>query len=195
MELEDPRDYMQTMFYDGGAHQKEKFGLLGCREPYPLLCDRLDVLVFETDLLQKDVEITGGIQVFIWVSSSAIDTDFTAKLIDVYPSSDDYKDGYHLNLSDSIIRCRYRNGFNKADMMNLGDLYKIRISLPPISNLFKANHRIRIDISSSNFPRFDVNPNTGEDMGKHTYMAKATNPVYIGKNHLSHVVLPVISKI
>ena len=148
--------------------------------------------MFETDLLQKDVEITGGIQVIVWISSSAIDTDFTAKLIDVYPSSDDYKEGYHLNLSDSIIRCRYRNSFNKAEMMKPGDLYKIRILLPPISNLFKANHRIRLDISSSNFPRFDVNPNTGEDMGKHTYMAKATNSVYIGKDNLSHVVLPVI---
>jgi len=192
LETEDPRDYMQAMFYDGGAHQKEKNGLLGSNEPYPLLCDRSDVLMFETPPLVKDVEITGDIQVMIWISSSAIDTDFTAKLIDVYPKSEDYKDGYHLNLTDSIIRCRYRNGFNRAQMMKPDKLYEINIPLPPISNVFKVNHRIRIDISSSNFPRFDVNPNTGEDVGKHTYMVKATNTVYFGKEHLSYVLLPVI---
>jgi len=192
LELEDPREYMQSMFYDGGAHQKEKFGLFGSSDPYPLLSDRTDVLVFETSPLRKDVEITGNIQVVIWISSSAADTDFTAKLIDAYPSSEDYKDGYHLNLSDSIIRCRYRNGFNKAEMMEPGKLYKIHIPLPPISNIFKSNHRIRLDIASSNFPRFDVNPNTGEEIGKQTHMIKATNTVYMGKRYLSHVVLPVI---
>ena len=77
-------------------------------------------------------------------------------------------------------------------MMNPGKLYEINIPLPPISNVFKVNHRIRIDISSSNFPRFDVNPNTGEDVGKHTYVVNATNTVYVGKDHLSHVLLPVI---
>ena len=148
--------------------------------------------MFETSPLLKDVEITGDIQVMIWISTSVKDTDFTAKLIDVYPKSEDYKDGYHLNLTDSIIRCRYRNGFGSAEMMKPGKLYKINIPLSPISNVFKVNHRIRIDISSSNFPRFDVNPNTGEDLGKHTCMVKATNNVYFGKEHLSHVLLPVI---
>ena len=107
----DPRDYVGTIFPDGGAHQEETPGLVGAGPPYPLLADRADVLVFQTEPLAADVELTGAIEVNLWVSSSAVDTDFTAKLLDVYPQSNDYPDGYHLNLVDSIIRARCRNGF------------------------------------------------------------------------------------
>ena len=120
------------------------------------------MLVFQTRPLEEDVEVTGSIEVVLWVSSSAVDTDFTAKLLDVYPPSEDYPDGYHLNLVDSILRARYRNGFERAELMQPGEVYRVRIPLPPISNLFKTGHRIRLDIASSNFPKFDVNPNTGE---------------------------------
>ena len=188
----DPRDYMRPIFTDGGMHQKEAPGLFGARPPYPLLADRPDVLVFQTRPLAVDVEVTGPIEVNLWVSSSAVDTDFTAKLLDVYPSSEDYPDGYHLNLGDSIIRARYRNGFERAEMMEPGTVYTVRVSLQPISNLFKAGHRIRLDISSSNFPRFDVNPNTGEPMGRHTHTTKAQNSVYLDLNRPSHAVLPVV---
>lgn len=136
--------------------------------------------------------IEWAIDVSLRVSSSAVDTDFTAKLLDVYPSSEDYPDGYHLNLADSIIRARYRNGFDSADMMEPGEAYTVRIALPPISNLFKAGHVIRLDVSSSNFPRFDVNPNTGEPMGRHTRMVETHNTVYLDRARLSHVVLPVV---
>ena len=138
------------------------------------------------------MEVTGGIEVVLWVSSSAVDTDFTAKLLDVYPPSEDYPDGYHLNLADSIIRARYRNGFERAEMMEPGKEYRVRIPLPPISNLFRAGHRIRLDIASSNFPKFDVNPNTGEPMGRHTRTVEARNTVYMDSDRPSHVVLSII---
>ena len=191
-ETGDPRDYMRPIFTDGGMHQKEAPGLVGAKPPYPLLADRSDVLVFQTGPIPADVELTGPIEVNLWVSSSAVDTDFTAKLLDVYPPSEDYPDGYHLNLGDSIIRARYRNGFESAEMMEPGVVYRVRVSLQPISNLFKAGHRIRLDIASSNFPRFDVNPNTGEPTGKHTRTAKALNSVYLDRDHPSHAALPAL---
>jgi putative CocE/NonD family hydrolase len=102
-----PRRRMQPVIADGGAHQKEEPGVFGCGPPYALLSQRPDVLVFQTEPLADDVEVTGAIDVTLWVSSSAVDTDFTAKLVDVYPPNEDYPNGYHLNLADSIIRARY----------------------------------------------------------------------------------------
>ena len=152
------------------------------------------MLVFQTGPLEEDVEVTGGIEVVLWVSSTAVDTDFTAKLLDVYPPSKDYPDGYHLNLCASIIRARYRNSFERAEMMEPGEIYRVSIPLPPISNLFKAGHRIRLDIAGSNFPKFDVNPNTGEPMGRHTRTMVARNSVYVDSSRPSHVVLPIIDE-
>ena len=157
----------------GTMHQREQPGLVACRPPWPLLADRPDVLVFQTPPLEEDIEITGPITVRLWVSSSAPDTDFTAKLLDIYPPNVDYPDGYHMNLVDTILRCRYRESWTQPAMMTPSEVYPITIPLPPTSNLFKAGHRIRIDISSSNFPRFDVNPNTGEPMGRHTHTQTA----------------------
>ncbi len=176
----------------GPAHQKEGPHILGARPPCPLLADRPDVLVFRTPPLSEPVEITGPIIVRLWVSSSAVDTDFTAKLIDEYPPSADYPEGYHMNLVDSVIRTRYRNGWDREEMMEPGRVYAVEIRLQPTSNLFAAGHRIRIDISSSNFPRLDVNPNTGEPVGRHTHMVKARNTVYMDRERPSQVVLPII---
>ena len=97
-----------------------------------------------------------------------------------------------MNLVDSIIRTRYREGWEEAKLMEPGEVYQVQIALPPTCNLFKAGHRIRIDISSSNFPRFDINPNTGEPMGRHTHTIVAQNTVYLDRNRPSHIVLPVI---
>ena len=102
----DPRSHMRGILIDGGAHQKEEPGMVGAAPPYPLLAARPDVLVFSTEPLREDVEVTGTIDVNLWISSSAVDTDFTAKLLDVYPPSEEYPDGYHLNLADSIISPR-----------------------------------------------------------------------------------------
>ena len=97
-----------------------------------------------------------------------------------------------MNLVDSIFRTRYRNGWEREELMEPGEVYRIRIALPPTSNLFKAGHCIRVDISSSNFPCFDLNPNTGEPMGRHTHMVVAHNTVYVDGARPSHIVLPII---
>src|SRR5205085_9973903 len=138
------------------------------------------------------VEVTGPAVVHLRVSSSARDTDFTAKLVDVYPPNDDYPEGYDLLLCDSIIRCRYRNGFDHEELMEPGEQYDVTIRLPPTSNLFAAGHQIRVDVSSSNFPRLERNPNTGEPIGRHTRMVKAEQTVFSDAARPSHVVLPVI---
>jgi hypothetical protein len=183
---------LRSIILEGAAHQKEAAGMIGAQPPYLLLAMRLDVLVFQTSPLEHDVEVTGEIVVKLWIASSAVDTDFTAKLVDVYPPNADYPEGYHLNLSDSIIRCRYRNSWEREELMTPNEIYPVTISLAPTSNLFKAGHRIRIDISSSNFPRFDLNPNTGEPMGRHTHNVVAHNALYCDAEHPSHVVLPII---
>jgi predicted acyl esterase len=186
------RARMRSIVNPGATHQREAPGIVGAREPYPLLAHRPDVLVFQTEPLREPVEITGQVSVTLWIASSAPDTDFTAKLLDVYPPNPDYPEGYHMNLADSIIRARYRNGWEHEDLMEPGEAYQVRIVLPPTSNLFGIGHRIRIDISSSNFPRFDLNPNTGEPIGRHTHAVVAHNSVFLDRSHPSQIELPVI---
>ncbi len=159
--------------------------------PIPLSARR-DVLVFQTEPLDKDVEVTGEIQVKLWASSSAVDTDFTAKLLDVYPSSPDFPGGFDLNLEDGIVRARYRESLQREVLMEPGKPYEFTIKLYPTSNVFKKGHRIRVDLSSSNFPRFDVNPNTGEPLGDHRRLVVATNTILHDREHPSHIVLPII---
>lgn len=190
-----PRARMRSLVLPGAAHQHEAPGIIGAMPPYPALADRPDVLVFQSDPLDQAMEVTGPITVELWIASSAVDTDFTAKLIDVYPPHEDYPDypdGYAMNLCDSIIRCRFRNGFEREEMMQPGDIYAVTITLPPTSNLFAVGHRLRLDISSSNFPRFDVNPNTGEPLGRHTHQQVAENHVYCDAARPSRLILPVI---
>jgi uncharacterized protein len=183
---------MRSIVPDGPMDQREQPGLVGAREPYPRLADRPDVLVFETEPLAAALEVTGPITVKLWIGSDAPDTDFTAKLIDVHPPNDDYPAGYEMNLVDSVLRVRYRETFEREVLMQPGQVYPITIALAPTSNLFAKGHRVRLDVSSSNFPRIDVNPNTGEPMGRHTRQAIAHNTVYFDRNRPSHVVLPVI---
>ena len=123
-----------------------------------------------------------------WVSSSAVDTDITVKLLDVHPPGEDYPEGFHMNLVDTIRRGRFRDGLDEERMMEPGTVYEFDIALPPVANCFKAGHRLRIDIASSNFPRFDVNPGSGEPLGRHTHMLKALNTLHLGK---SQVLLPI----
>jgi putative CocE/NonD family hydrolase len=187
-----PRARMRSIVLPGPSHQKEAPGIVGCRAPYPPLAARADVLVFQTPPLAQDTEVTGPIVATLWISSTARDTDFTAKLLDVYPPSADYVQGYDMNLADGIARTRYRNGYERPEFMTPGDVYELRIELGPTSNLFKAGHRIRVDLSGSNFPRFDVNPNTGEPLGLHTHTVVAKNTVYADARRPSHVLLPLI---
>ena len=177
----------------GGWDQREREGLYGAKPPFNApLSTRHDVLVFQTERLERDVEVTGPIEVNLWVSSDAPDTDFTAKLIDVYPPNEDYPDGFALNISDSIFRMRYRDSWEKPSLMSAGGIYPVTIVLYPTSNVFAKGHRIRLDVSSSNFPRFDVNPNTGEPLGRNTHTHAALNTVHHDANHPSHVVLSVV---
>ena len=178
---------------EGGAfHQEEGPRFLGSREPYLPLGSRPDVLVFQTPPLEEDVEVTGPVSAVLWVSSSAPDTDFTAKLVDCHPPNEDYPRGFDMNVSDGIIRARYRESFESPEPMTPGEVYRLTIELYPTANLFCRGHRIRLDISSSNFPRLDVNPNTGEAPGLSRRTVVAENTVYHDARRPSHVVLPVV---
>lgn len=184
---------LRNVLTPGPRDQVESPTVFASRPPYRRLAEREDVLVFQTEPLQEAVEVVGRIRVDLWVSSSAVDTDFTAKLIDVYPPNEDYLDGYDLALADSIIRTRYRNGFDREVFLEDGEVAKVSILLPPTANLFAPGHRIRIDVSSSNFPRLDRNPNTGEPIGRHTRHVKARQAVYADAERPSRVVLPILS--
>jgi uncharacterized protein len=160
-------------------------------DPIPLSA-RPEVRVFQTEPLASNLEVTGEIQVKLWASSSALDTDFTAKLIDLYPPSPDFPDGFALNLEDGIVRARFRESLRCEKLMVPGQIYEFTIKLYPTANVFKKGHRIRVDISSSNFPRFDVNPNTGEPLNQNRSRVTATNTIFHDRDHPSHIVLPVI---
>jgi putative CocE/NonD family hydrolase len=153
---------------------------------------RPDVLVFETEPLGEDVEVTGAIEANLWISSDAPDTDFTFKLIDVYPPNEDFPEGFALNLTDGILRCRYRDSWESPTPLTPGQVYAIKVEAFPTSNLFKRGHRIRVDVSSSNFPHFDVNPNTGAPEGKGLTRRLAKNTLYVDARRPSNVALPVI---
>jgi putative CocE/NonD family hydrolase len=175
----------------GGFDQRCRANTLFAGDQLPL-SERRDVLVFQTSPLDEDLEVAGPLVVKLFVSSSAADTDFTAKLIDVYPRSDDYPLGFDLNIGDSITRMRYRDSLEKPQLMESGQIYSVDIHLYPTANVFSRGHRIRLDISSSNFPRFDINPNTGEPLQEHRRMLAADNTVYHDAQHASQIVLPVI---
>jgi putative CocE/NonD family hydrolase len=149
---------------------------------------RPDVLVYSTPPLAQDVEVTGPIVVKLWAASSAPDTDFTAKLVDVAPS------GYARNLTDGIIRARYRASAAKATLIEPGKVYEYTIDLWATSNLFKASHRIRVEISSSNFPRFDRNPNTGHPFAQDAELRPAMQTILHDAEHPSHIVLPLVPR-
>ncbi len=199
----DPRDPVPTIgggisaadpiMGAGAFDQRGNSRFFGCQDTLPLNA-RSDVLTFQSPPLENDVEVTGPITVKLHASSSARDTDFTAKLIDVCPLSDDYPDGLAINLTDSIIRARYRNGWDAPELLEPGTIYELVFELYPTSNVFKKGHRIRLDISSSNWPRFDVNPNTGGDLGVERRAEIAEQTIYHEPEHPSHVVLPIIEQ-
>ena len=147
---------------------------------------RADVLVYSTRPFLKDIEITGPVNVELYVESSAVDTDFTAKLVDVAP------DGFARNLTDGIIRARYRDSREKAELLKPGQVYKVAIDLWSTSNVFLKGHALRLEISSSNFPRFDRNLNTAEQPEAGQQFISATNVIYHDYRHPSALILPVV---
>jgi putative CocE/NonD family hydrolase len=184
----------EPLMRGGGFDQREAEDVYGSREPFLPLEARPDVLVFQTEPLPEDVEVTGPITAELWISSDAMDTDFVVKLVDLYPPSADYPAGYALNLTDGILRCRYRDSWETPTMMTPGQVYRIKVEAFPTSNLFKKGHRIRLDVSSSNFPKFDVNPNTGAPEGVGLTRHVARNTVHVDATRPSHVVLPIIPR-
>ncbi|HLZ90916.1 MAG TPA: CocE/NonD family hydrolase [Candidatus Acidoferrum sp.] len=147
---------------------------------------RQDVLVFTTAALAKDLEVTGPVSLDLYVSSSAVDTDFTGKLVDLWPN------GFAQNLTEGIMRMRYRDSQEKPELAKPGETYHIAVDLWATSNVFLAGHKLRLEISSSNFPRFDRNLNTGEEQAGATRMNQATNVIYHDKAHPSVLVLPLV---
>jgi uncharacterized protein len=176
----------------GGAFdQRERPEFFGAHPPWRPLADRPDVLTFQTEPLTEDLEVTGTVWFRLKVSTDAPDADFVVKLIDVHPPGEDYPEGFAMNLTDSIFRCRYREGWDREVMMEPGRIAEIAIEAPPVSNLFRTGHRLRIDIAGSNFPRFDVNPATGEPVGRAEHSRPAVQSVHCDAEHTSCVILPV----
>jgi uncharacterized protein len=147
---------------------------------------RGDVLVFSSPTFTQNTEVTGPILLDLYVSSSAVDTDFAGKLVDVWPS------GFAQNLTDGVLRLRYRNSQEKPELANPGAVYHITLDLGATSNVFQTGHKLRLEVSSSNFPRFDRNLNTGADQARGQDIIKATNVIYHDKSRPSALVLPIV---
>jgi putative CocE/NonD family hydrolase len=177
----------------GAWDQVEAPGFFGCTAPYLPLASRPDVLVFQTEVLRAAVQVVGPIEADLFVATDGPDTDFTAKLIDVHPPSADYPRGYAMILTDGIMRLRYAEDPAHPRLRRPGEVTRIRITLFPTANLFLAGHRIRLDVSSSNFPKFDVNPNTGEPEGLARRRRVAVNTVFMDAARPSRVVLPLLA--
>ena len=173
---------------EGGAFdQVVGTGTFTYRPDHPLgpLSGRADVMVFQTPPLSRDLVVTGEVEVELWVSSDCPDTDFVVKLVDVYPPSEDWPQGFAMNVTDGIFRVRYREGWDHEVLMEPGRVYRICVRPFATSNRFKAGHRLRLDVSSSNYPQFDINPNTGGLQGGADRPRVATNRIHCGGEHPS----------
>lgn len=151
---------------------------------------RPDVLTYTSPVLERDLEVTGPVTLVLYASSDALDTDFTGKLVDVYP------DGRAMLLTDGILRARYRHGLSTPQPLVPGEVVRLEIDLVATSNVFRAGHRLRLEVSSSNFPRFDRNSNTGGLIARESErdFRPATNTVWHDAAHASHLLLPVIAR-
>ncbi|WP_306060020.1 CocE/NonD family hydrolase [Natronococcus wangiae] len=176
----------------GGFDQRTRPETFGADPPYGSLERRSDVLTFRTPPLSEPVEIAGPLRVRVFASTDAPDTDFTAKLIDEYPPSEDFPQGFALNVADSICRARYRGYRREPDYVTPGEIYEFYMEPYPTANTFKVGHQIRLDISSSNYPRYDVNHNTGGPLYGDREYRTATNTIYHESVHSTHIELPVV---
>ena len=145
---------------------------------------RPDVLVFTSDALDASVEITGRIRAKLYISSDCADTDFTVKLSDVYP------DGRSMLVTDGIQKAKFRESCRQSKLLEAGEVYELTVDLWSTSLVFDRGHRVRVAVSSSNFPRFDPNPNTGKPWTPECDTRVATNTLHLSVRHPSHVILP-----
>jgi putative CocE/NonD family hydrolase len=149
---------------------------------------RQDVLCYSSGILDEPVEVTGHVTAVLHVASTEVDTDFTAKLVDVFP------DGRAIYLTDGIIRARYRDSLVEPSPLDPGETYEVKIDMSVTSNVFLPGHRIRLEVSSSNFPRYDRNTNTGARIETAAGWTTATNRVLHGPDHPSRLILPLIRR-
>jgi len=147
---------------------------------------RNDVLVFTTAPFPEELEVVGTVWLVLYAATDGADCDWNCKLIDVAP------DGSTQNLCDGVVRSRFRKSRAKPELLEPNAVHRYDIRVGSTAVTFAAGHRIRLDISSSNFPRFDLNPNTGEPMGRHTHSVVARNTVWVDRERASKVVLPVV---
>lgn len=173
----DPRDPVMSLFAYSGHDEPHDNRVLDRRR---------DVLVYQTGPLERPIEVTGVPVLKLYASSTATDTDFIARLIDVHP------DGYAQNLCYGVVRARYREGLDQSTLMTPGEVYRFVIELLPTSNLFKPGHRIRLDISSSDFPNFDRNHNTGQEDWAHPELRPAQQTIFHDASHPSRLTLPIV---
>jgi putative CocE/NonD family hydrolase len=185
----DPRDPVPTV---GGATFLPGLGFSANSGPRDQRAveARPDVLCYTTPPLTEPLEVTGPIELVLYVSSSAPDTDFTGKLVDVAP------DGRAMILTDGILRARYRDSFAEPALLRPGQVYALRIDIGATANVFQVGHRLRLEVSSSNFPRFDRNTNTGGDIATEGREAPsvAVNQIHHDRAHRSHLLLPTITR-
>ena len=199
----DPRDPVPTIggavtsggqIMSGGAFDQvqtpETFAVREIATVRPLQ-QRPDVTAFRSEPLSEKLTIAGPVVAELWVSSDCPDTDFTLKLIDEYPKQTDLPEGYAMNITDGIFRMRYRDGWEREVPLENDEIYMIRIEAFDTCNTFTKGHRIRVDISSSNYPHFDINPNTGRPIGDMKNSTAAVNTVHCSRHHPSRVILNV----
>lgn len=161
---------------------------IGGPDDYSAIERRDDVLVYTSEVLDEDVEVTGPIKAELYVSTDCLDTDFMVKLLDVHPN------GYVQRLTDGMVRCRFRNGMDKPELMVPGEVYKLEVDCWNTAHVFKKGHQIRVEVSSSAFPKYDRNLNTGEPLGKSTNMKVANQTVFHNLKYPSNIVLPIIKR-
>jgi len=180
--------------YGGAYDQRTGPQTFGAKPPYGPLAARPDVLVFHTPPLPEDLEIAGPLELRLWVASDGPDADIHAKLIDFYPPSEDYPEGFAMNLCEGLLRLRYRDSWEAPTLLEPGRPYAVTVAMFPCANLFKRGHRLRLDLAGSNFPHFDINPNSGEPEGAMEHPRRATTTIFVDSARPSHLVLPVIPK-
>jgi len=180
----DPKDPVPTL---GGQIMAIQMTVSGPWDRRPVE-RRDDVLVYTTEPLKEDVEVTGPVSLKLWVKSTALDTDFTGTLVDVHP------DGKAIIVCEGLLRCRYRDSIEHPTLMVPGDTYALTVDMWETSNVFKAGHCIRLEVSSSNFPRFDRNLNTGNQLGMDAEMQVAEQTIFHEAQRPSHLTLPVIPR-
>jgi len=178
----DPSDPVPTL---GGNNCCGTPTLAGPRDQRPLE-KRPDILLYTSDTLQEDLAIAGPVRMRLFAATDGPDTDWMIKLIDVFP------DGRSMPLSEGILRARFHNGLDKISLLNAGQVYRFDIEMTGTANVFQKGHRIRVDITSSNFPQFDRNPNTGDALGTSIRLRVAKQTIYHGGARASAILLPVV---